>query len=82
MHSCRKVQRDYLSLVVFHMVRAGSYWYKADGIYACAFSEKPARKLFRPVQFNLRYVFWFISFLLFSLFLSFFFAVVASKANI
>ena len=48
MHSCRKVQRDYLSLVVFHTVRAGAYWYKADGIYACAFSENRLVSYFVP----------------------------------
>ena len=35
-----KIQNHYLSLVLFHTVRAGAYWRKIDGIYTFAFAEQ------------------------------------------
>jgi len=35
-----KIQNHYLSLFLFHTVRAGAYWHKIDGIYTFAFAEK------------------------------------------
>ena len=53
MRSFRKTHFKVQRYVMFHAVRAGAYWHKIDGIYACVFAEQTKHFIisYRPIGF-------------------------------
>ena len=49
--------RAIISLVFFHMVRAGAYWHKIHDIHACAFAVQ-TKESFASFGFLLRQLLW------------------------